>query len=164
MPQGNVLVPLLFNLYSLELFSIFENKLIGYADNSTLMAGVLSPGVRVTAAEPRSVPSAKIVSGVTCGGWSLINASKTKTMIVSRSFTMHSQWPPLTIGKTMRKEPADLVILAVTFYPRWPLRSIFTQFHEQLLIDLVFWLSLGQCSMIDHILGDAFWGFVLLVF
>ena len=42
---------LLFFLYTSELFSILENKLIGYADDSTLMAVVPSPGVRVTVAE-----------------------------------------------------------------------------------------------------------------
>ena len=45
--QGTVLGPLLFLLYTSELFYILENKLIGYADNSTLMAVVPSPGVRV---------------------------------------------------------------------------------------------------------------------
>ena len=37
-PQGSVLGPLLVLLYTSELFSILENKLIGYADHSTLMA------------------------------------------------------------------------------------------------------------------------------
>ena len=50
-PQGSVLGPLFFLLYTSELFSILENKLIGYADDSTLMAVVPSPGVRVTVAE-----------------------------------------------------------------------------------------------------------------
>ena len=50
MPQGSVLGPLLFLLYTSELFSILENKLIGYADDSTLMAVVPSPGVRVAVA------------------------------------------------------------------------------------------------------------------
>ena len=43
-PQGSILGLLLFLLYILELFSILENKLIGYADDSTLMAVVPFPG------------------------------------------------------------------------------------------------------------------------
>ena len=50
-PQGSVLGLLLFLLYTSELFSILESKLIGYADDSTLMAVVPSPGFRVTVAE-----------------------------------------------------------------------------------------------------------------
>ena len=34
MPQGSVLGPLLLLLYTSELFSILERKLIGYADDS----------------------------------------------------------------------------------------------------------------------------------
>ena len=48
MPQRSVLGPLLFLLYTSELFSILENELIVYADDSTLMAVVPSPGIRVT--------------------------------------------------------------------------------------------------------------------
>ena len=44
-PQGSVLGTLLFLQYTLEIFSILENKLIGYADNSTLMAVVPYIGV-----------------------------------------------------------------------------------------------------------------------
>ena len=51
LPQGSVLGPLLFLLHTSELFSILENKLIGYADDFTLMAVVPTPGVRVTVAE-----------------------------------------------------------------------------------------------------------------
>ena len=40
--------------------------------------------------------------------------------------------------------------------PRWPLRSIFARFTEQLLKDLVSWRSHGECSMINRFLGDAF--------
>ena len=42
-PQGSILGPLLFLLYTSEFFSILENKLIGYAEDSTLMAVVPSP-------------------------------------------------------------------------------------------------------------------------
>ena len=49
--QDSVLDPLLFLLFTSEFFSILEHKLIGYADDSTLIAVVPSPGVRVTVAE-----------------------------------------------------------------------------------------------------------------
>ena len=44
-----------------------------------------------------------------------LNASKSKTMIVSRSHTMYQQSPSLTIGGTVLKESDFLVILGVTF-------------------------------------------------
>ena len=44
-----------------------------------------------------------------------LNASKTITMIVSRSRTMYPQSSALTIGGTVPKESDDLVILGVTF-------------------------------------------------
>ena len=51
-----------------------------------------------------------------CDIWRMkLNASKTKTMIVSRSRTMHPQSPELTIVGTVLKESDDLVILGVTF-------------------------------------------------
>ena len=51
-----------------------------------------------------------------CDFWGMkLNARKTKTMIVSRSRTMHPQSPPLTIGGTVLKESDDLAILWVTF-------------------------------------------------
>ena len=65
------------------------------------MAVVPPKGVSVTVAESL---------------WGMkLNASKTKTMIVSRSHTMHPQLPPLTISGTVVKESDDLVILGVTF-------------------------------------------------
>ena len=51
-----------------------------------------------------------------CNLWEIkLNASKTKTVIVSRSRTIHPQLTPLTLGGTVLKESADLVILGVTF-------------------------------------------------
>ena len=46
-PQGSVLGPQLFLLYTAKLFSIVEKKLYGYADDSTLVAVLPSPGERV---------------------------------------------------------------------------------------------------------------------
>ena len=49
-PQGSILGPLLFLLFTSDIFSILENKLIGYTDDSTVLATEPSPGVRVTVA------------------------------------------------------------------------------------------------------------------
>ena len=89
-PQGSVLGPLLFLLYTLELFSILEKRLIGYADDSTLMAVVPSPGVRVAVAESMIRDLGRVSEW--CDLWGMkLNASKTKTVIISRYHTMHPQ-------------------------------------------------------------------------
>ena len=65
-------------LYTSELFSILENKLIGYADDSTLIAVVPSSGVSVTVAESLSCDLVKVSEW--CNLWGMkLNASKTKT-------------------------------------------------------------------------------------
>ena len=58
-PQDGVLGPLLLILYTSELFP-FGNKLISYADDSTLIAVVPSPGVCVTEAESLSRDLVKV--------------------------------------------------------------------------------------------------------
>ena len=78
------------------------------------MAVVPSPGVRVAVAESLIRDLGRVSEW--CDLWGMkLNASKTKTMIVSRSRTMHPQSAPLTIGGTVQKESDDLVILGVTF-------------------------------------------------
>ena len=59
-PQGSVLGPVLFLLSTSELFSVLENKLIGYADDSTLIAVVPSPWLRVAVAESLSRDLVKV--------------------------------------------------------------------------------------------------------
>ena len=49
-----------------------------------------------------------------CDSWGMkLNASQTKTMIVSRSCSNHPQATPLTLDGTVLKESADLVTLGV---------------------------------------------------
>ena len=113
-----------------------ENKLIGHADDSTLKTVVPSPGVRVAVTESLIRDLGRVSEW--CDLWGIkLNASKTKTMSVSRSHTMYPQSPPLTIGGTVLKEPDDLVILGVTFDSKMTSRSLFARFPEQLLKDFV---------------------------
>ena len=45
-PQGSVLGPLLFILYTSEMFELVEYRLYAYADDSTLLAVVRKPADR----------------------------------------------------------------------------------------------------------------------
>ena len=73
-----------------------------------------SPGERVAVFESMNSDLNRV--SVWCNLWGMkLNASKTKTMIVSRSRTVHPQLTPLTLDGTVQKESADLVILEVTF-------------------------------------------------
>ena len=59
-PQGSAWGSKLLFVYTSELFFILENKLIGYADDSTLIAVVPSPGVRIAVAESLSRDLVKV--------------------------------------------------------------------------------------------------------
>ena len=83
-----------------------ENKLVGYADDSTLIAVVPTPGLRVAVAESLSRDLVNVSEW--CDLWGMkLNASKTKTVTVSRSRTMYRQSPALTVGGTVLKEFDD---------------------------------------------------------
>ena len=67
-PQGSVLGPFLFLLDTSELFSILEKKLIGYADDSTLIVVVPSSGSRATVAESLTRDHVKVSDWCDFGG------------------------------------------------------------------------------------------------
>ena len=161
-PQGSVLGPLLLILCTSELFSILENKLIGYADDSTLIAVVPCPGVRVTVAESLDRDLVRVNAWCDLLGMKL-NASKTKTMIVSRSSTMHPQPPSLTIDGTVLKESVDLDILGVAFDSKFTfqkhLRSVSRAASQRRGILRKSWRVFHGRLLI----GRCFWGFVLPV-
>ena len=114
-PKCSVLGPLLFLLCTSELFSILENKLIGYADGSTLMDVVPSPGVRVAVAQSLIRDLGRVSEWCDLLGMKL-NASKTKTMIVSRSSTMHPLSPLLTICGIVLKEYSTIGALMTLLF------------------------------------------------
>ena len=164
----------------LSFFSILENKLTGYADDSTLIAVVSSPGVKVAVADSLSSDLVKVSDW--CDLWEMkLNASKTKTMMVSRSRRMHSKSPALTIGETVLKESDFLVILGVIFDYKMTfeknfrsvsraasqrlgiLRKSWQVFHDRLLLGRCFrgfvlpvleYCSAVWCSAADHTLNN----------
>ena len=160
--QGSVLRPQLFILYSADLFSIVENKLYGYVDDSTLVAVVPSPGERVAVSESMNCD----LNGVSvwCNLWGMkLNVSKSKTMIVCRSRTVHPQLKSLTLDGTVLKESADLVILGVTFDAKMTFekhqRSVSRATAQMLGIMRKSWQVFHDRSLLLR----SFWSFVLPV-
>ena len=78
------------------------------------LAVVTFPGERVAVSESMIHDLNRV--SVWCDLWGMkLNVSKTKTMIVTRSCTVHPQLTPLTLDGTVLKEFANLVILGVVF-------------------------------------------------
>ena len=161
LPKGSALGSLLFLLYTSELFSILKKKLIGYADESTLIAVLPSPGVRVTV--PESLSRDLVVSEWCDLRGMKLNASKTKIIIVSRSRTIHPQSPALTFGGTVLKQSDDLVTLGVTFVSKMKfekhLRAVSRAASQRLGILRKSW----QVFHDRLLLGRCFKGFALPV-
>ena len=139
-----------------------ENKLYGYADDSTLVAVVPSPGERVVVSESMNRNLNRV--SVWCKLWGMkLNVSKTNTMIVSRSCTVHPQITPLTLDVTVLKESADLVILGVTFDAKMTfekhLLSVSSVAAQRLGIMRKSWQVFHDRSLLLR----SFWRFVLPV-
>ena len=123
-----------------------------------------SPGVRVKVSESLVGEIGRVSEW--CDLWGMkLNVSKTKTMIVSRSRTMHPQSPPLTIGRTVLKESDDLVTLVVTFDSKLTfekhLRLVSRAASRRLGILRKSWRVFHDRSLIERCLSCSFWSTVL---
>ena len=112
-PQGSVLGPILFVIYTADLFEVVENRLVNYADDSTLYAIVKRPSSRLSVAESLNRDLARISDW--CKQWMMkLNPNKTKTLIVSRSRTLTPAHSDLVLEGETLDVSNSLVILGVT--------------------------------------------------
>ena len=105
----------------------WKQALYGYAHDSTLVAVVPSTAERVAVTDYGNRDLNRVSVWWNLFGIKL-NASKTKTIIVSWSRSVHPQLTPFTLDGTVLQETADVVILSVTFdakmTPEKRLRSV----------------------------------------
>lgn len=113
-PQGSVLGPLLFILYTHDMWFGLENQLVAYADDATLIAVIPSPDRRLVVSESLNRDLAKINDW--CSLWGMkLNANKTQSMIVSRSRTLYPYHPDLHINNVILTTCQSFKILGVIF-------------------------------------------------
>ena len=113
-PQGSVLGPLLFILYTQDMWIGLENQLVSYADDATLIAVIPTPGQRQLVSESLNRDLAKINDW--CKLWGMkLNPIKTQSMIVSRSRTLVPNHPDLVIDDTVLNICDSFKILGILF-------------------------------------------------
>ena len=111
-PQGSVLGPLLFFLYIADLPRLLQIELVPYADDSTLLCRIPHPRNRssVTA----SLNDDLAVNGDWSSRWGmLVNPSKMRGMLISRSRTVEPLFPDLLIDGSVVEMFSELKILGV---------------------------------------------------
>lgn len=113
-PQGSVLGPLLFILYTRDMWVGLENQLTAYADDATLIGVIPSPNHRHLVSESLNRDLAKIHDW--CSLWGMkLNASKTQCMTISRSRTLYPDHPDLFINNIALTSCESFKILGVLF-------------------------------------------------
>ena len=136
-PQGSVLGPLLFILYTHDMWFGLENMLVSYADDATLLARIPSPNMRSDITESLNRDLGKISTW--CNLWSMrLNPNKTQSMIVSRSRTVFPPHPDLLVGSTSINSVNFLRFLVLRLTASLLLRGTFVPFLLRLLKRLVY--------------------------
>ena len=113
-PQGSVLGPLLFILFTQDMWVGLENQLVAYADDATLLAVIPSPDERQLVSDSLNRDLTKISEW--CRLWGMkLNPTKTQSMIVSRSRTLYPEHPDLLLNNVVLNTCNSFKILGVLF-------------------------------------------------
>ena len=162
-PQGSVLGPLLFILYTADLELNLENKIISYADDTTLYAEVASPAHRTRVAESLNRDLLRIHEWCLLWGMKL-NPSKTHSILVSRSRTPDPPHPPLILCGTSLDVSNSLKLLGITIDNKLTfekhIRSVAASIAQKTGILRKCYRTLGQ----DDALIKSFYAFILPCF
>ena len=145
----------MFSIYTRDLSVELANILVGYADDSTLVAHVPHPSVRVAVVGTLNRDLESIADW--CDRWGMeVNPSKTKALVISRSRTKYPEFPGLYLNGAPVEVVRELKLLGIildrklTFEAQ--IRSIVAStssklaFFVKLLVSIVMWKLLPAAS------------------
>ena len=116
-PQGSVLGPLLFLIFTADLPNGIVNEFLAYADDSILVSTIPSPKDRIDSATKLKDDLLHVKSW--CDLWGMkMNALKTKSFVVSRSRAIHPSHPDIIINMEPLENVETMKFLGVTFDPK----------------------------------------------
>ena len=147
MPQRSVLGPLLFILYTSEMFVLVVNRLYAFADNSSLLAVVRKPADRSAVAGPTNRDLARIDEW--CHHWCMINPNKTKALVVSRSRIMNPPHYDLVLSGVSICTGPNHYILGVKFDSRLTFKD-----HVRLLVSRIS-QRIGLLRLVKRVFVDT---------
>ena len=111
-PQGSVLGPTLFVLYSSDLSHVVDSQVYCNADDTTLVAPVQRPSLRAAVGDVLNDDLAKVVDW--CERWYMkLNPRKSKSLLVSRSRSELPPHPLLYADGDQIQEERHLKVLGV---------------------------------------------------
>ena len=111
-PQGSVLGPLMFIIYTSDMWSEIESNMVAYADDTTLYECISGPQDRQRVADLLSHDIARIISW--CDRWGMkLNPSKSHSIVFSRSRTQLPSHPNINVGDVTIPNCTTLRLLGV---------------------------------------------------
>ena len=112
-PQGSVLGPILFIIFTSDMWNLVQNNLIAYADDATLFASIRRPADRAMVNASLNSDLAIIVDW--CRIWGMkLNPKKTQAIYFTRSRTEHPAHLPLVLDGEILTLSSSMKILGVT--------------------------------------------------
>ena len=113
-PQGSVLGPLFFVIYTSSMFAGLSCSNVAYADDTTIYVIIPKPADRRMSAERLSSDLSYIKAW--CVQWGMeLNPIKTKSAIFTRSRTMLPEHPDINLGDSTIENVTNLKLLGVLF-------------------------------------------------
>ena len=133
-PQGSVLGPILFMLYTSDLPHVVDSQVFCYADDTTLVAPISCPADRVAVGLRLNDDLSNVKAW--CERWDMkLNPAKSKSLLVSRSRTVLPEHPTLEVDGVVVKEDDTLKVLGVTLDKRMTyedhVRSVVAQARQK---------------------------------